>query len=148
MSKKEKKGFAKEFKEFISRGSIVDMAVGVVVGGAFTTIVNTLVSAILTPLINYVIFLLCGGNVEAFTGLDITLIPATVDPETGAILTEATVMKFSALITAIINFILIALTLFCVIRVINRVRAEAEAMKEKARLEAEEAKKEEEAKLQ
>ena len=129
MSKKEKKGFVKEFKEFIARGNIVDMAVGVVVGGAFTAIVNTLVSAVLTPLINYVIYLICGGNTEAFTGLDITLIPATINTETGAIETEATVLSFSSLITAIINFLLIALTLFCIVRVINRVREEADAMK-------------------
>lgn len=128
MSKKEKKSFAKEFKEFIARGSIVDMAVGVVVGGAFTTIVNTLVSAVLTPLINFVIFKLCGGNTDVFTGLDITLIPATTNEE-GVIVTEATVLRFSSLITAIINFILIALTLFCIIRVINHVREEADAMK-------------------
>ncbi len=131
MSKKEKKGFVKEFKEFISRGSIVDMAVGVVVGGAFTTIVNTLVSAVLTPLINYVIYLLCGGNVDSFSGLDIVLIPATTDPETGNVVKQATVLGFSNLITAIINFLLIALTLFCIIRVINRVRAEADAIKAK-----------------
>ena len=62
MAEKEKKGFFKEFKEFISRGSVLDMAVGVVVGGAFTKIVNSLVQSILTPLINYVIFLICGGN--------------------------------------------------------------------------------------
>ncbi len=129
MSKKEKKGFVKEFKEFIARGNIVDMAVGVVVGGAFTAIVNTLVSAVLTPLINYVIYLICGGNTKAFTGLDITLIPATINTETGAIETEATVLSFSSLITAIINFLLIALTLFCIVRVINRVREEADAMK-------------------
>ena len=77
MSKKERKGFVKEFKEFISRGSIVDMAVGVVVGGAFTTIVNTLVKSVLTPLINWVVYLLCGGNIDAFKGLDVVLITAT-----------------------------------------------------------------------
>ena len=144
MSKKEKKGFAKEFKEFISRGSIVDMAVGVVVGGAFSTIVNTLVSSVLTPLINYVVYLLCGGNMDSFSGLDIVLIPATTDPETGAVLKEATILGFSNLITAIINFLLIALTLFCVIKVINRVRAEADAFKEKVKKAEEEEKQEKE----
>lgn len=133
MSKKERKGFVKEFKEFISRGSIVDMAVGVVVGGAFTTIVNTLVKSVLTPLINWVVFLICGGNTDAFKGLDIVLIPATstTNPDGTIVETAATVLGFSDLITSIINFILIALTLFCIIRVINRVRAEADAIKEK-----------------
>lgn len=131
MSNKERKGFAKEFKEFISRGSIVDMAVGVVVGGAFTTIVNTLVKSVLTPLVNWIVYLICGGDTEAFSGLDVVLIPATVNPETGAVEKAATVLGFSDLITAIINFFLIALTLFCIIKVINKVRAEADALKEK-----------------
>lgn len=131
MSNKEKKGFVKEFKEFISRGSIVDMAVGVVVGGAFTTIVNTLVKSVLTPLVNWIVYLICGGSTEAFSGLDVVLIPATVNEETGAVEKAATILGFSDLITAIINFFLIALTLFCIIKVINKVRAEADALKEK-----------------
>ena len=130
MAEKEKKGFFKEFKEFISRGSVLDMAVGVVVGGAFTKIVNSLVQSILTPLINYVIFLICGGNTDTFTSLDIILIPAKLD-EAGNVLKEATVLQFSDLITAIINFLLIALTLFCIIRVINRVRQETDNLKKK-----------------
>lgn len=130
MAEKEKKGFFKEFKEFISRGSVLDMAVGVVVGGAFTKIVNSLVQSILTPLINYVIFLICGGNTDTFTSLDIILIPAKLD-EAGNVLKEATVLQFSDLITAIINFLLIALTLFCIISVINRVRQETDDLKKK-----------------
>lgn len=130
MAEKGKKGFFKEFKEFISRGSVLDMAVGVVVGGAFTKIVNSLVQSILTPLINYVIFLICGGNTDTFTSLDIILIPAKLD-EAGNVLKEATVLQFSDLITAIINFLLIALTLFCIIRVINRVRQETDDLKKK-----------------
>ncbi len=130
MAEKEKKGFFKEFKEFISRGSVLDMAVGVVVGGAFTKIVNSLVQSILTPLINYVIFLICGGNTDTFSSLDIILIPAKLD-EAGNVLKEATVLQFSDLIAAIINFLLIALTLFCIIRVINRVRQETDDLKKK-----------------
>lgn len=132
MSKKERKGFVKEFKEFISRGNIVDMAVGVVVGGAFTTIVNTLVKSVLTPFINYVIYLIAGGKEGTFRNLDIILIPATLDEE-GNIVTAATVLEFSALITAIINFVLIALTLFIIIKFINKVRADSDALKERLR---------------
>lgn len=127
---KNKKGFFAEFKEFISRGSIIDMAVGVVVGGAFTTIVNTLVKSVLTPLINYVVFLICGGNTDAFAGLDIILIPQVLDAE-GNVVTAATVLGFSDLVTAIINFLLIAFTLFCIIKVVNKLRAEAAALQEK-----------------
>ena len=113
MSKKERKGFVKEFKEFISRGNIVDMAVGVVVGGAFTTIVNTLVKSVLTPLINWVVFLICGGTIDAFKGLDVVLIPATstTNPDGTIVETPATVLGFSDLISSIINFILIAFLL-------------------------------------
>ena len=133
MSKKERKGFVKEFKEFISRGSIVDMAVGVVVGGAFTTIVNTLVKSVLTPLVNYVVYLICGGKEGNFSNLDITLIPATSVTEADGTIVEtpATVIGFSDLITAIINFLLIALVLFCIIKVINRIREQAAQLKEK-----------------
>lgn len=132
MSKKEKKKFVSEFKEFISRGSIVDMAVGVVVGGAFTTIVNTLVKSVLTPLINFFIYLICGKSDGNFTGLDIVLIPATTETVNGetVVVKEATVLGFSDLITAILNFLLIAFVLFCIIKVINRVRSEAEKVKE------------------
>lgn len=129
--KKEKKGFFKEFKEFISRGNIVDMAVGVIVGGAFTTIVNTLVKSVLTPLINFIIFLICGGDTNAFAGLDIILIPQVIDAETNVVIKEATVLEFSSLITAVINFLLIAFTLFVVVKVINKIRAESEELKEK-----------------
>lgn len=149
--KKEKKGFAKEFKEFISRGSIVDMAVGVVIGGAFTAIVNALVSSVLTPLINFVVFKIFGaGENGGFSRLDVVLADAvtkTVDGEE-VVVSEAIVLKFSDLITAIINFLLIALTLFLIIRTINRIREEADALKEKARKEAEEAKAEAEKKAQ
>ena len=131
MSKNERKGFVKEFKEFISRGNIVDMAVGVVVGGAFTTIVNTLVKSVLTPLVNWIIYLICGGNTDSFSGLDVILIPATVDAETGVVVKEATVLGFSDLITAILNFFLIALTLFIIVKFINKVRADADALKAK-----------------
>ena len=129
--KKEKKGFFKEFKEFISRGNIVDMAVGVIVGGAFTTIVNTLVKSVLTPLINFIIFLICGADTNAFAGLDIILIPQVIDAETNVVIKEATVLEFSSLITAVINFLLIAFTLFVVVKVINKIRAESDELKEK-----------------
>lgn len=139
MSKKERKKFVSEFKEFISRGSIVDMAVGVVVGGAFTTIVNTLVKSVLTPLINFIIYLICGKADGNFTGLDIVLIPATTETVNGetVVVKEATVLGFSDLITAILNFLLIAFVLFCIIKVINKVRAEAEKVKENIKAKAE-----------
>lgn len=133
MSKEERKGFVKEFKEFISRGNIVDMAVGVVVGGAFTTIVNTMVKSVFTPLVNYIVYLICGGKEGDFSSLDITLIPATstIEADGTVIETPATIIGFSDLITAVINFLLIALVLFVIIKVINKLRAQAEELKAK-----------------
>ena len=68
MSKKDpnKKGFFAEFKEFITRGNVIDMAVGVIIGGAFTAIVTALTSGILQPIINYLIGLIMGdASLEA-----------------------------------------------------------------------------------
>ena len=62
MSNKERKGFVKEFKEFIFRGNIVDMAVGVIVGGAFTAVVNGLSNFVLKPIINWILALITGSS--------------------------------------------------------------------------------------
>lgn len=104
------KGFIKEFKEFISRGNVMDMAVGVIIGGAFTAIVNSLVNDIVMPLLS----LITGGF--DFTALKIVLgegeKPAT--------------LNYGAFISAIINFLLIALVIFWVIRTINKVAKKKE----------------------
>ena len=60
--KKEKKGFWKEFKAFITRGNILDMAVGIIVGGAFTAIVNSLCNNILKPIINWILAAIIGTD--------------------------------------------------------------------------------------
>ncbi len=97
------KGFIKEFKEFISKGNVMDMAVGVIIGGAFTAIVNSLVGDIITPLIS----LLTGGM--DFSGLSIAL--GSGD--------GAATLNYGAFITAIINFLIIALVIFLIIKAIN-----------------------------
>lgn len=96
----------KEFKEFISRGSVLDMAVGVIIGGAFTSIVNSLVNDIFMPLLG----LLTGG--VNFAGLTLRL---------GE--NEADVLQYGAFIAAVVNFLLIALVLFLVIKAINKLRS-------------------------
>ncbi len=96
----------KEFKEFISRGNVLDMAVGVIIGGAFTAIVNSLVNDIFMPLLG----LLTGGM--NFAGLALRL---------GE--NEEDVLRYGAFIAAVLNFLLIALVLFFVIKAINRLRA-------------------------
>ena len=99
-------GFRSEFKEFISKGSVMDMAVGIIIGGAFTAIVTSLVEKIIQPIIS----MLGGSNLE---GLGITL------PNGGFI-------DFGAFISAIINFILIALVVFWLIKGINKMRRKSE----------------------
>lgn len=94
-----------EFKEFISRGSVLDMAVGVIVGGAFTGIVNSLVNDMFMPLLG----LLTGGM--NFSALSIRLGDG-----------EGDVLGYGAFIAAVVNFLLIALALFLFIKAANRLR--------------------------
>ena len=124
----EKKSFWSEFKTFIARGNVMDMAVGVVVGGAFTAIVNSLVGDIINPLIG-----------KLFGGVDLS--------EAKVVLTEATeetaevAIRYGALIQTIINFIIVALCIFTVVRGINRLKDKMQKEEEEA---AEEEAKEEE----
>ena len=111
----EKKGFFAEFKEFVSRGNVVDMAVGIIVGGLFTAIVNSFVKDILNPILG----LLVGGT--DFGDLKIVLKAATDT-------TEELAIRYGNLIQNIIQFLLTALVLFCIIRAINRMKEKAEAL--------------------
>ena len=101
-----KKGFLTEFKEFINRGSVVDLAVGVVVGGAFTSIVDSLVNDIITPLIGLIM-----GGVD-FSSLSINVKDATV--------------SYGNFIQNIINFIIVAFAIFVVVKVMNRMHEASE----------------------
>lgn len=108
-----------EFKAFISRGNILDMAVGVIIGSAFTAIVNALTNGILKPLINAVIFFLNGGSEseEIYTFLHAAYAAdGTLD------LANSIYIDWGAFISAIINFLLIAITIFAIVKIINKVR--------------------------
>lgn len=114
------KKFFKDFKAFISRGNVIDLAVGVIIGGAFTAIVTALTNKILMPIINWILSLIVGGD-----GLDAVytfLKKAYVegDPAKGVDLANSIYIDWGAFITAIIDFILIALVLFCIIRAIMK----------------------------
>lgn len=100
------KGFIAEFKEFISRGSVIDLAVGVIIGGAFTAIVNSLVNDIVMPIIGLII-----GGLN-FAELKYVITPATADAAEAAI-------YYGNFIQAIVNFLLISLVIFMVIKLIN-----------------------------
>lgn len=117
--KKEKKGFWKEFKEFISRGNVLDMAVGVIIAGAFTAIVTALSNNILKPIINWILAAILGKDSlsEVYTFL------VRGYDENGVLdLTQSIYIDWGAFINAIINFILIALVLFIIIKALTKVQ--------------------------
>ena len=116
-------GFFADFKKFVSRGNVIDMAVGVVVGGAFSKIVTTFVSSIITPCIS----MLTGGGKVAGQVILREAVPAT---ETAAEI-PAIILDYGALIQAIIDFIIIAFCIFVVVRVITKMREKAESLKKK-----------------
>lgn len=109
--KKPKFKLLKEFKAFISKGNALDLAVGMVIGSAFTAIVTALVNGILKPLINAIPL----GNTGT---LQTVLKPAVVD-DAGNIITQAIVLDWGAVISAIITFLLTAIVLFAIIKAIN-----------------------------
>ena len=129
--KQEKKGFWKEFREFIARGNILDMAVGIIIGGAFTAIVNALCNNILKPIINKVLALIFGA--DSLTGIYTFLSTAYTTDETGAQiidLANSIYIDWGTCINAIINFLLTALVLFLIIKAVMKVsklREEAKA---------------------
>ena len=108
----EKKGFLAEFKEFINRGSVMDLAVGVVVGGAFTAIVNSLVSDIITPAIGLIL-----GGID-FTSLSITVGSAS--------------LNYGNFIQNIINFLLTAFAVFIFIKAFNKLQRDSSSFAGKA----------------
>ena len=122
------KKFFGEFKKFITRGNVLDMAVGVIVGGAFTAIVNGVSNFVLKPIINYVLALVFGDGAfeSAYTFLGEKVY--TLDAEGNQIidLAKCYYIDWGSLIIAIINFIVTALVLFCIVKAINRVKDEAE----------------------
>ena len=122
------KKMAKEFKEFIMRGNVLDMAVGVIIATAFGAITTTLVQKVLMPLIGCIF-----GGVD-LDKLNIVL-KAAVE-EGGEVVKEAVVMEIGTFITAIINFIIVALIVFLIVKAFNKAREKAEARKKKEEEEA------------
>lgn len=107
------KKFMAEFKQFISRGSVVDLAVGVVVGGAFTSIVNSLVNDIVMPLIGML-----------FGGIDFTTLKYVITPATET--TAEAAIRYGNFIQTIVNFLLISLVIFSVVKAINKMHRKKE----------------------
>ena len=141
MEKKENcfKRFFGEFKKFITRGNVLDMAVGVIVGGAFTAIINALSNNILKPLIDWLLAAIMGGDSLS----DIyTVLKPVYDSATGLLdLSQSIYIDWGAFINAIINFLLIAFVLFCIVRTINKVSEAQGKLKDEYRKEKEAVKK-------
>ena len=109
------KKFMKEFREFINRGSVMDMAVGLIIGSAFTAIVKSLIDNIINPLISYIT-----SGKGTNTGWSIMLPGSDI------------ALDFGAFVGAIINFLITALVVFCLMKAFNRSRELAEAAARKA----------------
>lgn len=129
------KKFFAEFKKFITRGNIVDMSVGVIVGGAFTAIVNGLSNNILKPIINWVLKLVLGKNSlsEIYTFFPDCIAYKDVTDEAGNTtkvvdLANSIYIDWGAFISAVINFILIAFVLFIIVKFINKVSQSKELL--------------------
>ena len=108
-----------EFKKFVKRGNIVDMAVGVIVGSSFTAIVNALSDNILKPLINYLLILVFGAESlsQVYTFLSVSYDAA------GAIdLEQSIYIDWGTFINSILNFVLVAVVLFAIVKVVNTLR--------------------------
>lgn len=135
--KDKKKGVIAEFKEFISKGNVVDMAVGVIIGSAFTAIVNSLVADIFTPIIGIII-----GGID-FASLSFKIPDTEID---GKIITQGAELTYGNFIQSIITFLLTAVCVFIFVKVINAVRSGAMFKKKKAEEEAAKAAAEEAAK--
>ena len=111
-------GFIKDFKAFISRGNVVDVAVGVIIGGAFGKIVTSLVNDIIMPAIGMIF-----GKIK-FTDLKVVMEAAVTD-EAGNVLTPEVALTYGNFIQNIVDFLIIAFCVFVMVRVINGFRKKA-----------------------
>ncbi len=116
--------FVEDFKKFAFKGNVIDMAVGVVIGGAFSKIVTSVVNDLIMPVFGA---LTAGAD---FTSLKLILSPAVLN-EAGEVITPEAAITYGNLIQNVVDFLLIALSLFIFVNVITKVREKA-AKKEEA----------------
>lgn len=120
------RGFLKEFQAFAVRGNMVDLAIGVIVGAAFSKIVDSLVKDIIMPIVNFMV----GGAMDFSNKFFVLARPANyAGPETYADLTKAgaTIFAWGNFVTIIINFVLLAFVIFWMVKVINKARSKMES---------------------
>lgn len=113
---KKGKGFLKEFKEFAMKGNVLDLAVGVIIGGAFSSIVTSLVNNILTPIIT-----ILTGKVS-FTDLFISLDGNEYQTLAAAQEAGASTLNYGLFIQSVIDFLIIAFVIFLIVKGINKIR--------------------------
>ena len=118
------KKFMEEFKAFAMRGNVIDMAVGVVIGGAFGKITTSIVNDIIMPFISIIT-----GGVD-FSEWKLVLKEAVLD-STGAEVAKEVAVTYGNTIAIILDFIIIAFAIFCMVKAINTMRAKAEELKKK-----------------
>jgi large conductance mechanosensitive channel len=109
------KGFVQEFREFIARGNVIDLAVGVIIGGAFGKIVDSLVADVIMPIVS-----------KVFGGLDFSNYFIPLAGQTAATLADAkkegAVLAYGSFLTVSLNFIILAFVIFLMIKQINRLK--------------------------
>lgn len=127
------KKFFAEFKKFITRGNVVDMAVGVIVGSSFTAIVNGLSNNILKPVINWILALILGKDAlsEVYTFLSKVYVLDANGVATSEIdLKNSIYIDWGAFINAVINFFIVAFVLFTIVKIVNHVKEKDKQFKE------------------
>ncbi len=120
------KKILKEFKEFISRGNVLDMAVGVIIGAAFKAIIDSLVKDVITPAIS-----LLTGKTD-FTNLFLSLAGKSYAPLADAQAAGAATLNYGNFISAVINFFIMAVVIFALVKTMNTLANLAHKKKEEA----------------
>ena len=115
------KKILKEFKDFIARGNVVDMAIGVIIAGAFGKITTSLVNDVFMPFIGWIF-----GSRD-MTALNVVVREAVMDGET--VVQEAITIGFGTLVATVIDFLLVALVVFAIVKAMNKAKEVAEAKK-------------------
>ena len=118
------KKILKEFRDFIARGNVVDMAIGVIIAGAFGKITTSLVNDVFMPFISFIF------GARDMTALNLVVREAVMDGET--VVQEAITIGFGTFVATIIDFILIALVVFAIVKAMNAAKAKAKQEEEAA----------------
>ena len=124
------KGFLKEFKEFAVKGNVIDMAVGIIIGGAFSPIVNSLVKDIIMPPIGMILGKVDFSNLYIALGGDGTKYPTIADAQNAGLVT----INYGVFINTLISFVIVAFAVFLLVKGMNKLKADnkAEAAAEEA----------------